>query len=340
MKVDSRRATDLQTRDLGRGGASKTAAKRPLHPYQPLSTIPTPRAGFDRLRFSVPRNSIPCSLPKLPLPDSLGPFRRRKDNEPDSSPTYRRRAAYATADEGIFMEVLYQPRYDWRPLFQVQFRASMRCLLDLRVVEQAIDELPHSILLLLRLLDPDPIVRFLTPVRFTLSEVELTLDFPGGGDIERALRRSLLTPWCRQHYARNLDDASGGRGSRPSRIDFRLYEKVEDGMTVNRVEWVIHRNQLRRWRVNTITDLRGVPWTSRVLRRMRFVEFRSSRGYRHVPQWTYEGLVKAAGPAYTLRKLSPKARQWLRGRLRPNDLHAEAEGVLREFEATLSKGEG
>ena len=105
---------------------------------------------------------------------------------------------------------------------------------------------------------------------------------------------------------------------------------------VNRVEWVIRRDQLRRWRVKTVADLRGVPWTSRVLRRMRFVEFQPSRRNRHVPQWMYEGLMKAAGAAFTLQRQSPKTRRWLRGRLRPNDLHAQAEAALRAFEAEMA----
>ena len=73
---------------------------------------------------------------------------------------------------------------------------------------------------------------------------------------------------------------------------------------------------------------------------MRFVEFHSSRRNRHVPEWVHEGLVKVAGPAFAVQKQSPKARRRLRGRLRPNDFHVQAAAAVREFEATLAKGEG
>ncbi len=344
MKVDSRRTTDLQNRDLGHRGASKTAAKRPLRPHEPLSTIPTPRAGFDRLLFSVSRVYVdPSSLPKLPLPKSLGPFRRRGDNAlpVKSSPTYRRRAAYSTADETIFMDILHQPRHTPRPLFQVQFRASMRHLIDLRLAEEAIKELPNSIL---RLLDRDAakvIRRSLLPLRFTLSdgftlsEVELTLDFPAGEELFRKLRQSLLTPWSRQHYAFHVDDASGGRQSRRSQTNFRLYKKDEDGIMVNRVEWVIRRGQLRRWGVSTIANLYGMPWTSRVLKRLLFVDFHPSGRKNDRLEYLYGDVVRVAGAAYALQKCSLKDRQQLRRYFRPNDLHAQAEAALRAFEAKL-----
>ncbi len=327
-----------------------------MHSQNPMpnpSTIPNPRAGFDRLLFSAPVvYCAPRSLPKLSLPKSLGPFRRGGDTalHAKSSPTYGRRAAYATADEGTFMEILYRPRCTTpSPLFQVQFRAPMRHLLDLDIVDQAIKDLSISIFLLV---DRDAAARVilprLLPFRLTLSEVEFTLDFPDRGGTARALERSLLIPWSRRHFAPHLDEASDGRRPRHRRNSFRVYYKTEDDkiegrikrIRVARVEWVIRRDQLRAWRVDTIADLRGVPWTSRVLRRMRFVEFHPSRGNRHVPEWVHEGRVTVAGAAYALRKCSPKDRQRLHRRFRPNDFHAQAEAALREFEATLAKGEG
>ncbi len=312
------------------------------------STIPTPRAGFDRVLFSAPVvYCAPRSLPKLSLPKSLGPFRRGGDTalHAKSSPTYGRRAAYATADEGTFMEILYRPRFTPSPLFQVQFRAPMRHLLDLDIVDQAIKDLSISIFLLV---DRDAAARVilprLLPFRLTLSEVEFTLDFPDRGGTARALERSLLIPWSRRHFAPHLDEASDGRRPRHRRNSFRVYDKTEDDkiegrikrIRVARVEWVIRRDQLRAWRVNTIADLRGVPWTDRVPKRMRFVEFHPSRGNRHVPEWVYEGLVKVAGPAFAVQKQSPKARRRLRGRLRPNDFHVQAEAALRALEAEMA----
>ncbi len=259
-----------------------------MHSQNPMpnpSTIPNPRAGFDRLLFSAPVvYCAPRSLPKLSLPKSLGPFRRRGDTalHAKSSPTYGRRAAYATADEEVFMEILYRPRCTPSPLFQVQFRAPMRHLLDLDIVDQAIKDLSISIFLLV---DRDAAARVilprLLPFRLTLSEVEFTLDFPDRGGTARALERSLLTPWSRRHFAPHLDEASDGRRPRHPRNSFRVYDKTEDDkiegrltrIRVARVEWVIRRDQLRTWQVDTIADLRSVPWTSRALRRIRFVEF-------------------------------------------------------------------
>ncbi len=108
-------------------------------------------------------------------------------------------------------------------------------------------------------------------------------------------------------------------------------------MTVNRVEWVIGRDQLRRWKVNTIADLRHVPWTDRVLRRMRFVDFHSSRRDSGRVQYMYGGEVKVRGANGAVQKHSRKNSQWLRGRLHPNAYHAQAEAALRAFEEGLLK---
>lgn len=309
---------------------SHNKAKPSAWTPKPLPTLKLPRGGFDRLLFSAPQvYDAPKSIPQLFLPKSLGPFKRQEDRALPSHPSYSRRAAYATPDETTFMEIFYRPRYTPRPLFQVQFRACMRCLLNLRVVEQAINELAVFISLL-----PDLDERYLFLFCLTLSEVEFTLDFPGG--YARELRRSLLTPWSRQHYALELDGTPGRRGSRRSRIGFRVYEKCEEGISVARVEWVIRRAQLQRWGVNAIADLRRVPWTDHVLRRIQFVDFHPSRKNRRAPQWAYRGQVRVAGPAWTLLNHSPKNRLWLRRRLRPNTLHAQAEAALRTFEAELS----
>ncbi len=229
------------------------------------------------------------------------------------------------------MDIFYRPRYTPRPLFQVQFRASMRCLLDLSIIDQATNELPGFIFR-----SSNVGQRFLSSFRLTLSEVEFTLDFPGG--YARELRRSLLTPWSRQHYALELDGTPGRRGSRRSRIGFRVYEKSEEGITAARVEWVIRRAQLQRWRVNTIAALRRVPWTDHVLRRIQFVDFHPSRKNRRAPQWAYRGQVRVAGPAWTMLNHSPKNRLWLRRHLRPNAFHAQAEEALRTFESELVRG--
>jgi hypothetical protein len=205
----------------------------------------------------------------------------------------------------------------------------MRFLLNLRVVEQAINELSGFIF---RFSNVEQ--RFLSSFRLTLSEVEFTLDFREG--YARELRRSLLTPWSRQHYAFELDGSPGGRGSRRSRIGFRVYEKSEEGITVARVEWVIRRAQLQRWGVNTIADLRRVPWTDHVLRRVQFVDFHPSRNNSGRVQWAYKGQVKVGGVAWALLNHSPKNRLWLRRRLRPNAFHAQAEAALRTFEAELA----
>lgn len=311
------------THNKGKSNASMSRLK-------PLPTLKVPRAGFDRLLLSAPQvYGAPKSIPQLFLPKSLGPFKRQKDSALPSHPTYSRRAAYATLDGTTFMDVFYRPRCTPRPLFQVQFRASMRCLLDLGIIEQAINELSGFIFR-----SSNVEQRFLSSFRLTLSEVEFTLDFPGG--YARELRRSLLTPWSRQHYAFELDDAPGGRGSRRSRIGFRVYPKSEEGITVARVEWVIRRGQLQRWGVNTIADLRRVPWTDYVLRRIQFVDFHPSRNNSGRVQWAYKGQVKVGGVAWALLNHSPKNRLWLRRHLRPNAFHAQAEEALRTFEAEVA----
>ena len=169
---------------------------------KPLPTLKLPRAGFDRLLFSAPQvYDAPKSIPPLILPKSLGPFKRQEDHALPSHPSYSRRSAYATADETTFMDIFYRPRYTPRPLFQVQFRACMRCLLDLRVVDQAIEEVSRFIFRC-----PEIATLIARPpfgIPFTLSEVEFTLDFPEG--YARELRRSLLTPNKETVSADNCD---------------------------------------------------------------------------------------------------------------------------------------
>ncbi len=299
-------------------------------------TIQIPRAGFDRVLFSFPMvYAAPNSLPKLSLPRSPGVFQRQTDRALPSHPTYRRRAAYVTPDGTTFMDVFYRPRCTPRPLFQVQFRASMRRLLDLGVVEEAIGQLlDHRDRLLHLDGASDEIGRRLFPFRLTPSEVEFTIDFPAGET--RELRRSLHTPWCRQNYGSDPDGAPS-KGSRRPRNGFRAYAKKEEGIEVSRVEWIIRRDQLRRWRVNTVADLRHVPWSELVPKRMRFVKYQPSRKHHRVPDWAYEGELRVRGANGMLRKHSRKARQRLRGRLCPDGYQGQAEEALRAFEEGLLK---
>ncbi len=302
-----------------------------------LSTIQVPRSGFDRGLLSAPNVYLGHRLPKVSPPKLVGRYHRVKNHRLDSHPTYQRRAAYATSDQSMFFEILYRPRQapHLRPLFQVQFRGSMRRLLDLRVVEEAIEQLLDHRDRLLHLDGvSDEVAPRLFPFRLTPSEMEFTIDFPAGET--RQLRRSLHTPWCRQNYGADPDGAPG-KGSRRPRNGFRAYAKKEEGIEVSRVEWVIGRDQLRRWRVNTVADLRRVPWSELVPKRMRFVKYHPSRKHHRVPDWAYEGELRVRGANGMLRKHSRKARQRLRGRLRPNGYQGQAEEAVRAFEEGLTR---
>jgi len=176
-----------------------------------------------------------------------------------------------------------------------------------------------------------------TGVQPTLSELELTLDFP-------PLRASELR---RVYVPRARTRKNRGRwfcvGSRNSAVSVRGYPKCEDGMQTARVELVARRRALRSWDLNSIDDIHAAQWVTLVAPRLRFVTLDPNARCSTEERTRLLDDFDTLGVSATLRGLPKARRESVRRQLRPAPITAEVTRLLRQLTGRADaarKGEG
>ncbi len=290
--------------------ATKIGIKTPT--LKALTQLSAPRVGFDVIRGSAATAYGPSapSLPHLFPPKVIGPFPRVADQalSTHSSPLYRRRATYTDPAHSMTIALLYNPRTFPRPLFQIQWEASVHKLLDLAQVEAVLNECPwaHEV---------------------KVSGVEVALDIPGPLASLKMLQHAFDPPWVRERNAPR----------RRQQTHYRLYDKRREGIDANRVEWVVPRRELRRHGAVTIADLRRINWDVLLRRRLRFrlVKPRKAK-QRPAREWVLYS-VKAVGVG-RVRRTWKKARRWLRDQCHVHPLHSAIDVAVVEFSTAVARG--
>lgn len=314
------------------------ASRRFRSGSRPTTTLGAPRVGFDLIELSAPtvhREGTPVSTSGPP--SSLAEFVRQADCPMPRRSTYERCATYTHTTDPVMptIEVLHGPRRAPRPQFRLRIRASMEQLIPLDLVERLAAELFT-----------------VTQQPLRVSVVELCMDFPGGWEAARQLHRQLLVPRVRRihSYIEPGDtEVWWVRGSRRSATSVRIYPKLEGGLSVARMEWILRRSALRKLGVEDLSGLRTVHWAEVFGRTVRFVQGPGAQDSaprrggkkptdierRDFVDMFFPDLVRLLGPERALKRFAAKDRPRLRRRLCAGPTQLHVMGILANLTQEL-----
>jgi len=305
---------------------TQVITKAQRQPLLDVNHLSLPRVGFDRLVFSAPQWSdyaagkLSSSDFKLPLHSH---FRLHRDFGPgwdsgERKGMYTRIAEFVPITEPSVsaLQVRYKPRSAPVPAFLVAIRGTMLALLDVDFVEQVILKLSGCF----------------GPMK--VSEIEFTVDFPLELTTADQLHREFFAP--RTRIDRHDGPGSWSWGSGKSGTRFRLYHKTEDGFEATRTECVLRRSALRRYRIDSLRDVRTTNWSVLLPHLFRFVEFRPSSTRDITGQQLFLRTVRTFGIKAALQQTDD--RRWSRNRLRASPIQLLLDDQVWAFEQQLLAG--
>jgi len=279
-------------------------------------TIAAVRAGFDKLVLSL-------------HPADPGAFLRQLTAQPQALTGYRP-ATGPFAAEGAYallyqygstsptrpdVDLLLAPRTRGLPVAQLALRASIEQLITRRSVARAVVD------------------QF--GCRFSgtsvVSVAELAIDFPREESTHTTICSEAYGPWtrCTQWYETTfyLTTASG-------LFCVRIYEKIENGITVVRAELILRRRFFRRHSVQGIADLVSTAWLEAARRSLRFMRYDPTTRRAAADNGEIEQLIAAVGVNEALRRYAGDA-QRIRRRLAPTGHDDQARVALARLRREL-----